>query len=38
MLRDVLMDAVTFRWKAGKQKAMETAINIVDEEEVDLSK
>jgi hypothetical protein len=37
ILRDVLMDAVIFRWKAGKQKAVETAINIVDNEEVDLS-
>jgi hypothetical protein len=34
-LRDVLMDAATFMWKAGKQKAAEITINVVDNEEVD---
>jgi hypothetical protein len=31
------MDAMTFMWKAGKQKAAETTINVIDNKEVDLT-
>jgi hypothetical protein len=36
-LRDVLINAVTFVWKAGKWNAAETSINVVDDEEVELA-
>jgi hypothetical protein len=34
-LRDMLMNAATFMWKAGKQNAGETTMNVVDDEEVE---